>query len=59
MLNDKENKQIECLQATALCYISGFGLSYRQMQEKFGLPILCQRRMNMCDKFDMNMASNP
>ena len=51
MLTDREDEQLERLQSTALRYVFGFGLSYREMREKAGLDTLRARRVVLCDKF--------
>ena len=51
MLTDKQDEQLERLQATALRYIYGYDLSYARMRELSGLKTLRQRRIEACDKF--------
>ena len=51
MLTDKQDEQLERLQATALRYIYGFGVSYAKMREASGLDTLRERRIAACDKF--------
>ena len=54
MLSDKQDEEIERLQATALRYIYGYGIPYVDMREKAGLTTLRQRRVDACDKFANN-----
>ena len=51
MLTDKEDEQLERLQATALRYIFGFGIPYRELREMASLKTLRARRIELCDKF--------
>ena len=51
MMTDREDEQMERLQATALRYVYGFGLSYAKMREMSGLDTLRSRRIALCDKF--------
>ena len=51
MLTDRQDEELERLQATALRYIYGYGLSYAKMREDSGLPTLRQRKIDACDKF--------
>ena len=51
MLTDKEDEQLERLQATALRYIFGFGIPYRELREKAARKTLRARRIDLCDKF--------
>ena len=47
MLNDRQDEELEKLQATALKYIYGFGPSYAQLREISGLKTLRQRRIEL------------
>ena len=51
MLTDKQDEELERLQATALRYIYGYGLPYSRMREMSGLATLRQRRIEAADKF--------
>ena len=51
MLTDREDEQLERLQATALRYVYGFGISYSNMREMAGIDTLRSRRIVLCDKF--------
>ena len=51
MITDKQDEDLERLQATALRYIYGYGLSYSKMREMSGLQTLRQRRIEATDKF--------
>ena len=51
MMTDKQDEEIERLQATALRYIYGYGVSYAKMREEAGLSTLRQRRIEAVDKF--------
>lgn len=51
MLSDKQDEEIEHLQATALRYIYGYGIPYSRMREKADLSTLRQRRIDAVDKF--------
>ena len=51
MLTDRMDEEIERLQATALRYIYGYGISYSRMREMSGLQTLRQRRIEATDKF--------
>ena len=59
MLTDKEDEQIERLQSTALRYIFGFGLSYKEMRERASLQTLRSRRIKLCDNFAAKCLKNP
>ena len=59
MLTDRQDEQIERLQATALRYIYGFGIPYAKMREMSGLATLRQRRIEACDKFAQKCLSSP
>ena len=56
MLTDKQDEDIERLQATALRYIYGYGIPYAMMREMSGLTTLRQRRIEAADKFALNCA---
>ena len=58
MLSDKQDEEIERLQATALRYIFGYGIPYSIMREKADLPTLRQRRIDACDKFAANCITS-
>lgn len=58
MLSDKQDEEIERLQATALRYIYGFGQSYAWMREESGLDTLRKRRITACDKFANSCLGN-
>ena len=58
MLTDAQDEKIERLQATALRYIFGFGISYAKMRERSGLQTLRQRRIELCDKFAQKARNN-
>lgn len=51
MMTDKQDEEIERLQATTLRYIYGYGISYAKMREESGLSTLRQRRIEAADKF--------
>ena len=57
MLTDQQDDQLERLQATALRYIYGFGPSYAKLREMAGLQTLRSRRVDLCDKFAKNSAT--
>ena len=59
MLTDRQDEQIERLQATALRYIYGFGPSYSTMRDWADLPTLRKRRIDACDKFAALCAASP
>ena len=55
MLTDKQDEEVEQLQASALRYIFGYGVPYAKMREEAGgLETLTQRRIAACDKFAAN-----
>ena len=56
MLTDRQDEEIERMQATALRYVYGYGLSYAKMCEQSGLKTLRQRRIEVCDKFALACA---
>ena len=58
MIMDREDKQLERLQATSLRYIFGFGLSYEEMREMSALQTLRSRRVELCDKFANKCAAS-
>ena len=59
MLTDREDEQLERLQATALRYVYGWGLSYAKMREMAGdLQTLRARRIELCDKFASKCLSS-
>ena len=58
MLTDKQDEEIERMQATALRYIYGFGQSYASMREESGLDTLRSRRIAACDKFAEKCLGN-
>ena len=58
MLNDRQDKEIEKLQATALRYIYGYGIAYAKMRANSNLDTLRQRRINACDKFAASCLSS-
>ena len=51
MMTDAQDEAVEKLQATALRYIYGYGLSYKKMRDMSGLDTLRSRRIAACDKF--------
>ena len=59
LLTDKQDQQIERLQATALMYIFGYGPSYAKMLEAAGIETLRSRRIALCDKFASKCLANP
>ena len=58
MLTDKQDEEIEKLQATALRYIYGYGIPYAKMREYSKLPTLRQRRIEAADKFAASCAAS-
>ena len=58
MLSDKQDEEIERLQATALRYIYNYGIPYSEMREMAGLTTLRQRRIEAVDKFAANCANS-
>ena len=57
-LTDKQDQQIEKLQATALMYIFGFGPSYAKMLDMAGIETLRFRRITLTDKFAEKCLKN-
>ena len=51
MLSNKQDEELEWLEATALWYIFGYGIPYSAMRELADIPTLRQWRINACDKF--------
>ena len=58
-LTDRQDQQLERLQATALMYVFGYGLSHARMLELAGLETLRARRIMLCDKFAPKCLKNP
>ena len=56
MLNDKQDYELERMQATALRIIYGYGPSYADMRQEAGIETLRQRRIELCDKFARKCA---
>ena len=54
MLTDKQDEELERLQATALRYIYGYGIPYADMRRMSDLKTLRQRRIEATDKFALN-----
>ena len=50
MITDKQDEELERLQATTLRYIYGMGIPYQKMREMAGVTTLRQRRIDLCDK---------
>ena len=58
MLTDKQDEDIERLQATALRYIYGYGIPYADMRRMADLKTLRQRRIEAADKFALGCVNS-
>ena len=59
MITDKQDQQIERLQARALKNIYGYKMKYSDMREKARVTTHRARRIMLCDKFAEKAAANP